>query len=88
MICFDNLMSQQQQMQPPQQVHHNFNSYDGLKSHNMQFHHPYNPHIGHHNLVYQGQYQYPPLQQRGHHFSQPHGYQQPMMPQMQQGTFW
>jgi hypothetical protein len=66
LISFDNLLSQQQQQPQPQPTHqsqqhfnqHQYGSYDGFRATNMNLHHPFNPHIAQHNLVYQGHYQH------------------------------
>ena len=49
-------MGQQKKPQPPVAINH-YNSYQDLKAQNMNIHHPYNPLLSQHNLVYQAQYQ-------------------------------
>ena len=84
------------QPQVPQQHPSNFPVYQ-----NMQPHHPYNPHIAQHNMVYQGQYQHQqqpqhlqmgqarPLSMPPFQGQQMGGYQsQGQVQVMQPGQFW
>lgn len=86
-------MSQQQQPQPPQQAQ-NYNSFGAIKHTNMQLHHPYNPHIGQSNMVYQSHYQQQPhMVHQRQLSSMPHGYPQGYgqpggVGVMPQGQFW
>ena len=94
-------MNQQKapQANPPQVPQHNPSNFPTYQ--NMQLHHPYNPHIAQHNMVYQGQYQHSHQPQHPHmshnrNFSMPHGHQgQPVgysnqgsVQVMQPGQFW
>jgi hypothetical protein len=69
-ISFDTLMSQHKQTSP--QPH--YQSYNGLKTQNMTLHHPYNPNIAQHNLVYNAHFQPQPQQQQYQTQNQAHGY--------------
>jgi hypothetical protein len=80
LISFDALLNQQKQ--PPTQPH-SYNSYNNLKIQNNNLHHPYNPMIAQHNLVYNAQFhpqqQYQPFQQYPQMVNHNYAYNNPNM---------
>jgi hypothetical protein len=69
-ISFDALMNQHKQA-PQQQQNAHYQSYNGLKTQNITLHHPYNPNIGQHNLVYNSHF---PQQQQQQQYHPMHNY--------------